>query len=333
MARSSHAEENGGEKKASAWLPRSLFFIFLAAALFCLWTLWQQLSSLRAARAERQAHLELLMSQKNELEALLGLSPCEAAEKAGILLKTEPDNLGKPEAAPEKESGAAAEKPAAAKDGAANPDKIESACVFLVSLAGPDKLSTGSGFFVAPGYVATNRHVLGATPAKVLVTSRALGRPVPGTVVAVGNSKDEDFALVAVDIPEGARVAPLRFASGLKKTQKVGAWGYPNIIGKNDPAYNSLLTGENLSAAPELSYSEGVVSAILDRSPEIIVHTAPISPGNSGGPLLDNNGDLVGINTMITLDEDSYRQASLALSASDLSAFLQKHGVSINKSK
>ena len=121
------------------------------------------------------------------------------------------------------------------------------------------------------------------------------------------------------------------FSSNVSRTEKVGAWGYPNIIGKNDPGYARLLKGKDFTAVPELSYTEGVVSAILERKPPVIIHTAPISPGNSGGPLLNANGQVIGINTMISLDDSSFRQASVALASADLLNFLKQNGIDIQE--
>lgn len=332
MANPSNMSEERGDnlKKNSHWLPLLFFFIFLAALLYCVWLIWQEYVQARAIQTENQTRLELLLNQKKELEDLLRLSPCEASEKARPLFPP----AGTPGAAkstPNKPSNVKEEKVSKTEEAEKklSPDNAEAACVFLVSLQGANKLSTGSGFFIAPGYIVTNRHVVGANPGRILVTSKSLGHPVAGKVIAESSGKGEDFALVQVDLPAQAHILPLHLARDVKKTQKVGAWGFPNIIGKNDPAYAALLKGENIKAVPELSYSEGVVSAVLDRSPKVIVHTAPISPGNSGGPLLDEAGNVVGINTMITLDEDSYRQASLALSADALAEFLQNNGVSL----
>jgi S1-C subfamily serine protease len=86
-------------------------------------------------------------------------------------------------------------------------------------------------------------------------------------------------------------------------------------------------------AAPELSYADGVISAVLDRKPPLIVHTAPLSPGNSGGPLANEKGFVVGVNSMISLDEDSYRQTSIALPASDILSFLKENSINASASE
>ncbi|MBD5641841.1 MAG: trypsin-like peptidase domain-containing protein [Desulfovibrio sp.] len=311
-----------GKPAKRAFAPLFISFLLLCAIGWCLWHFLSYRSDRLEAAAAEARELESLAGERDELASLLKIEPCAAKRR----LEAEPAAAPVP-AASEPEASAGAKAIPATSSRSGKVEDIERACVFIVSTDGKSGLSTGSGFFVAPGYVVTNRHVIEKGLAKVLVTSKSLGKAAIARVVATSKGGNADYALLKVDMPPGARTAVLPFADEVVKTEKIGAWGFPDVIGKNDPAYARLLGGADISAVPELSYTEGVVSAVLHRAPDLIVHTAPISPGSSGGPLLNENGEVVGINTMITLDETSYRQASIALAARDLLGFLNSQGV------
>lgn len=295
--------------------------LILVAILVALWQIWAAQRDIRARADAQEERLASLVRERQELDALLALEPCEAAARLAPVSEAKPVS----EAPPVSEAKPVTKMRPAAK-AAEDPDMIERACVFLVSTDGRSGLSTGSGFFVAPGYVLTNRHVVANGAGRAFVTSAAMGEPAVAQVVAVGKGKNEDFALLRLKMPPQAATTVLPLARDARKTEKVGAWGFPHLVGENDPAYMRLMRGD-LSAAPELSYTEGVVSAILPGEPGLIVHTAPISPGNSGGPLLNAGGEVIGINSMIQLDNSSYRQASLAIAAQDLLRFLASAGI------
>lgn len=321
--------EQATPHRSPAFWPLALTGVILLLVCASLWVLWAKHAA-TAERLDKQAKtMAELEKRRDELNAMLMLEPCEAQkrlERSGEPMSSQETPAS--QAAPtepqtrQKTANATANPALAAKVKA-----IENACVFVVSSDGKKSLSTGSGFFVAPGHVLTNRHVVDGNKRFIMVTSKSLGHPARARLLAASKGNNEDYALLKVDIPPGAKPCQLPFAKNVRKTEKVGAWGFPDLVGRADPAYARLLRGEDIEAVPELSYSEGVVSAVLGKQQKIIVHTAPISPGNSGGPLVNESGEVVGINTMITLDGASYRQASLALAAPDIVSFLGRNGI------
>jgi S1-C subfamily serine protease len=149
----------------------------------------------------------------------------------------------------------------------------------------------GSGFVVTPdGYVLTNSHVVsGARQIKL--------RTQAGEVAdaqLVGDDPATDLALVRVDT---AALAP---AAGQ-------AVPYLPIDDRRAPRVGQLAVAIGNPLGFESTVSTGVISA-LGRSLRgrgnrlidgVIQHTAPLNPGNSGGPLLDAKGRVLGVNTAI----------------------------------
>ena len=148
---------------------------------------------------------------------------------------------------------------------------------------GSEPHGAGSGVVIAPdGYLLTNHHVVqGAAHLSVTFTD---GAAVAAEVV--GSDAPTDLAVLRAH-SSGLPYAALGDSARLRAGQLVIAMGNPLGF--------------------ESSVSTGVVSA-LGRSlrsqtgrliENIIQHTAPLNPGNSGGPLLDSRGAVVGINTAI----------------------------------
>lgn len=152
---------------------------------------------------------------------------------------------------------------------------------------------TGSGFILDPeGYIITNAHVVaGARRVRVVLSPatsgspRAVLRSTTRTVEAkiVGQDKDLDLALLKIEAA-GLPPLPLGDYSKLRQGQVVLAFGSPEGL--------------------ENSVTMGVVSAVARQGnpngPMIYIQTdAPINPGNSGGPLVDVDGNVVGVNTFI----------------------------------
>jgi len=150
------------------------------------------------------------------------------------------------------------------------------AVVAITAAKGFAQLEVGSGFIIDPsGLIATNEHVIvGATSIEVTFNdgSRADGR-------LVAASTEYDLALVKVDA--GHRLPTIRWgdSSDLQVGESVCVIGNPFGLGT--------------------SVSAGIVSAlnrsIDQRSYSLIQTDAAVNRGNSGGPLLDRKGDVVGM--------------------------------------
>ena len=189
--------------------------------------------------------------------------------------------------------------------------------------------SAGTGFFIAPDLLMTNRHVAEeATNGEVAVTSRAIGRVVKGQVIALSQKQDDraiDYALIRVQDAKPTQV--LGLTSQYDALQPVVAAGYPGFLTMADDSMWRLLAGD-LTAAPALVLNQGSIQAVqtLPTGDEVLVHSTDISQGNSGGPLVDACGRVVGINSFIRIDAENAGRASYALSARGIAAFISGLG-------
>lgn len=153
----------------------------------------------------------------------------------------------------------------------------------VVSVA-VDNRGSGSGAIIrADGMILTNAHVVGQ--AKQVGITLADGRKLAGTVL--GRDAGLDVAVVRVtarDLP----VAPLGDSDALQVGQLAIAIGNPLGLDR--------------------TVTMGVVSAVNRATPQLggetfIQTDAAISPGNSGGPLVDSRGRVIGINSALLLGQ------------------------------
>ena len=152
-------------------------------------------------------------------------------------------------------------------------------------------LATGSGFVLDKrGYILTNAHVVdGASNVQVSFLN---GQPVPATIV--GKDVSSDLAVLKVD-PSKVKLVPLT----LGDSSKVQV-GDPSIAIGNPFGYDDTVTAGIVSAL------QRHIQAPNNFSIDNVIQTdAAINPGNSGGPLLNANGQVIGINSQIATNGQS----------------------------
>ena len=143
----------------------------------------------------------------------------------------------------------------------------------------------GSGFiFQADGLILTNAHVVERSD-RVTVGLQD-GRRVPGTVV--GLDRLTDLAVVRIEGSGSWPVAPL----GNSDRLEVGEWAIAvgNPYGLDNTVTMGIISNLNRNASK---------LGITDRRLDLIQTDAAINPGNSGGPLLNADGEVIGINTLV----------------------------------
>ncbi|WP_452223001.1 trypsin-like peptidase domain-containing protein [Lacinutrix chionoecetis] len=157
------------------------------------------------------------------------------------------------------------------------------------------QLGTGSGVIISPdGYIITNNHVI--DDSENLSVTLNDNRTLQATIV--GTDPKTDIALLKIESDE---ILPYT-TFGDSDTAKIGEW----VLAVGNPF--------NLTS----TVTAGIISAKSrdlsgDSSQSFIQTDAAVNPGNSGGALVNANGELIGINTAITSQTGSYIGYSFAV--------------------
>ncbi|MGM9868485.1 MAG: Do family serine endopeptidase [Sodaliphilus sp.] len=163
----------------------------------------------------------------------------------------------------------------------------------------PQLQGSGSGVIISEdGYIVTNNHVVEGAD-KLTVT---LNNNDEYSARVIGTDSNTDLALIKITPEKGKTLDPISF--GNSDDVKVGEWA---VAVGNPFGFNSTVTAGIISAK-----GRGVNEGNMGIK-SFIQHDAAVNPGNSGGALVNTNGDLIGINTMIYSQTGNYAGISFAV--------------------
>lgn len=204
-----------------------------------------------------------------------------------------------------------------------SPEEVNSLCSpstfqIFTSSEFSEGSGTGTGFLVYPGYIATNLHVIDLNdddiPDDPTLISVRLGKGENSLVINIQDvaayDPDYDLAILKVSLKEirGYNSLPL-LPSYPKVGEDVYAIGNPlGLVTKN--------------------FTQGHVTQVskinVENSKVLIVFDASISPGNSGGPLLNKFGVVVGVTTAYLDQDKSAQNINIAIPSQHVIRLLKK---------
>ena len=193
--------------------------------------------------------------------------------------------------------------------------------VLVVELDGEEiaGLGHGSGVAISPTLILTNAHVV--APA---VESGAILGIVPsegktsyeGKVIAFAPEAD----LALIELTEGRIPAATLYVGGVPDGAQVAALGYPYSV----DAARELQLNELIEPASPVKSWGNVSNGVSSRRFDTVLHDAAIGRGNSGGPLVDGCGRVVGINSFLSVSEGIDAEFAFAVSMREVLPFLRK---------
>jgi S1-C subfamily serine protease len=216
--------------------------------------------------------------------------------------------------------------PASAQSVETAESAIVRVAVILDSLEGRMLAGAGSGFVVAPNLIVTNAHVV------------AQARAQPQYQIAVIAQQDETLfsariiaysplsELALLELRAGPELTPVTISSVEPHAgDAVIALGYPDVDFQGASSADLLRP-----TAP--SRTSGEIASLRDRAPTgdrlpTINHQAVISSGSSGGPLLDECGRVIGVNSWHVRGAETRETRSVATRVEQLIEFLRQAGV------
>lgn len=182
----------------------------------------------------------------------------------------------------------------------------------------------GSGIAVAPDKVVTNAHVVELTREEknlVIGVIPSEGRKSYGGRV-IAYSPGNDLALIQLE--EGRLPVSTFYAGAVTDGQHVTAIGYPGTVDRAQ----GLGLRDLIEPLSTVKTSGNISSGRSSHSFDTILHTAPLAAGNSGGPLVDDCGRVLGVNSFGSVSDGNDAEFGFAISWREVASFLRQAGVS-----
>ena len=213
----------------------------------------------------------------------------------------------------------------------AEPGDIDAAArgVVRVVILGSDDdevfpVSHGTGFAVSSDAIVTNAHVvrdaLSDPDLRIGIVPSGGGEAVYGRIIAVDARKD----LALVRVTGNLRLPPLAIAAmRVPDSGQVISVGYPMNVDRAQ----GLDLADIFRSMPPVKSPGFVSGARPSRQFDTILHTAPIARGNSGGPLVDPCGRVLGVNSFGADNEGGDAEFFFAVSNRELLPFLRENGI------
>ncbi|MBE6160326.1 MAG: PDZ domain-containing protein [Lactobacillales bacterium] len=203
-------------------------------------------------------------------------------------------------------------------------DKVYDAVVVIQGYENGKLSSTGTGFYYKKdskrGYIITNHHVIEDSDLiKVTNTSN-----VESEATLLGSDEYLDIAILSVDAKDVIKVAKLGDTSKVNVGDTVFTVGSPLGIKYMGTVTKGILSGKNRQVTVSVSSNKFIM--------DVLQTDAAINPGNSGGPLLNINGEVIGV-TSLKLVQDEIEGMGFALPIESVKNSLEslENGKEINR--
>jgi S1-C subfamily serine protease len=230
---------------------------------------------------------------------------------------------------------------------------LEKTTVLIVAFSSEGEnisISQGSGFLISNQHVVTNHHVVEHVDAsRVFVANKALG-VVPARIVALSQppptETDVRTDIAVLEIEPQAGLTGLALGPTPPKLSTAYVAGYPGFLTERDSAFKSFVQTLARGAfsrddvrqsmardhieVPGVDLEEGRINNSMrtgSRSLPILLHDMQLAKGNSGGPLVDACGRLIGINTALFASDAGTRQGNVAQDVTTVRGFLSEKGI------